>query len=56
MLALTVSTAAIWVQARKTEIQARKTEIQARKTEAANSRRNAFIIESYPLLHISCFS
>ena len=56
MLALTVSTAAIWVQARKTEIQARKTEIQARKTEAANSRRNAFIIESYPLLHISCVS
>ncbi len=44
VLALTISTAAIWVQVRKTEI-------QARETERANQRRIAFVIESYPLLH-----
>ncbi|HKI20314.1 MAG TPA: protein kinase, partial [Isosphaeraceae bacterium] len=44
VLALTISTAAIWAQARKTEM-------QARQTELANKRRVAFVIESYPLLH-----
>jgi len=44
VLALTISTAAIWVQARKTEH-------QAHETELANQRRVAFLIESYPVLH-----
>ncbi len=44
VLALTVSTAAIWVQARKTEA-------QAHETERANQRRIAFVIDSYSLLH-----
>jgi serine/threonine protein kinase len=44
VLALTISTAAIWAQARKTEIQAHETEI-------ANQRRIAFVRDSYPLLH-----
>ena len=44
VLALSIGTAAIWSQARKTEA-------QARKTEAALRRRDAFIIEAYPLLH-----
>ncbi len=44
VLALTISTAAIWNQARKTEL-------QARKTELANQERVAFVIESYPVLH-----
>jgi len=44
VLALTISTAAIWAQARKTQI-------QARATEFANQRRVAFVIESYPFLH-----
>ena len=44
VLAMAVSTAAIWVQARKTEI-------HAREAELANQRRVAFVIESYPALH-----
>ena len=44
VLALTISTAAIWVQARKTEL-------QAHQTDLANQRRIAFLIESYSLLH-----
>ncbi len=44
VLALTISTVAIWVQARKTQF-------QAHETELANQRRVAFVIESYPLLH-----
>ncbi len=44
LLALTISTAAIWTQARKTAI-------QAHETELANQRRVAFVIESYPALH-----
>jgi serine/threonine protein kinase len=44
VVALALSTAAVWAQARKTEI-------QARETERANQRRVAFVIESYPLLH-----
>jgi serine/threonine protein kinase len=63
-LALTIGTAAIWSQVRKTEEQARKTEEQARKTatEARNAeeqarkaedslhRHQAFVVASYPLL------
>ena len=44
VLALTISTAAIWNQARKTAL-------QARQTELANQERVAFVIESYPFLH-----
>jgi eukaryotic-like serine/threonine-protein kinase len=44
VLFLTISTAAIWAQARKIEI-------QAHKTDLANKNRVAFVIENYSLLH-----
>jgi tetratricopeptide (TPR) repeat protein len=44
LLALAVSTAAIWNQAHKTEL-------QAHETQLANQRRLDFVIDTYPKLH-----